>query len=70
MKDREKKSLVKTGEKISRREALKKVGLFSTAAASLFIFTQWNGCWYDDWYNYSDWYDYGDWANWWNNPTP
>ncbi|MFW6131768.1 MAG: hypothetical protein ACOC5F_04135 [Candidatus Aminicenantaceae bacterium] len=69
---KKKSSEEKKENKISRRDALKKVGLFSTAAASLFLFSnQYRSCLYDDWYDYYDWYNYySDWANWWNNPNP
>lgn len=62
--------VAKPGEKISRRDALKKVGLFSTAVASLFLFINQGGCGYSDWDDYYDYSDYGDWANWYNNPNP
>lgn len=69
-KTKKKDLLQKPGEKISRRSAIKKFGLFSSAIAGLFLFSGQRGCYYDDWADYWDWYNYGDWGNWWNNPNP
>jgi len=68
-KEKKKNLPDKPGAKISRRSAIKKFGLFSSAVASLFLFSGQRGCRYDDWADYWDWRNYGDWVNWWNNPT-